>query len=500
MKKLIFLVGVAIAMPTLTEAQTEVDLLRYSQSTFGGTSRYNSMAGAMGALGGDFSTLSTNPAGIGVYRKSEMTISPAMHFANINTQFGGKSTSETFPNLNVGNMGIVFNNKTGGDDDVPEWKSYSFGIGFNRLNNFNQTFRVEGSNAGSSLVDVFLNAANGKSVSELNSYQENLAFSTYLIDSVPQLVYLNDTTMVKNPLYTGPNQYFGDVKHAGTYQRKVVEQAGRMGETVFSFGGNYANKIYIGGTLGISYINFSESSNYSEEDKTDTIKFFKKFTMQDNFTTRGTGYNLKLGVIYRAADWLRIGGAIHTPTSYSLTDSYETSLTNTFDGAGGEYTAEAPKGSYRYRMSTPFRAIGSVGFVIGKYGVISADYEYLDYRQARLSPSSSFFSANDAARAKYMPTGNLRMGGELRLDPLVLRAGYAYYGNPFKSGVNNGVRTSFTAGIGFKNEDFFIDVAYVNTSSSERYFLYTPPASKSLEAAVNNKIASSFMATVGFKF
>ena len=145
------------------------------------------------------------------------------------------------------------------------------------------------------------------------------------------------------------------------------------------------------------------------------------------------------------------------------------------------------------------RAIGSLGFIIGKMGVIGIDYEFIDYSEARLnSPSYKFTSENKAVRDKYTSTSNIRAGAEIKLQPLSIRAGWAYYGSPYRSSVkNDGSRMSYTFGLGFRDENMFFDLAYIYTTTSEDYYPYDPNIVK---PAVAESTASSFMMTLGFKF
>jgi hypothetical protein len=209
--------------------------------------------------------------------------------------------------------------------------------------------------------------------------------------------------------------------------------------------------------------------------------------------------NLKIGAIVKPTDWLRIGAAVHTPTAlYDMKDNYSNTMSSDLED-GYTYEDESPSGSFNYSLSTPFRAIGSLGFIINKMGLLNAEYEFVDYSTAQLSSSpNAFADVNKTIRSKYTSTGNLRVGGEFRLDPLSFRAGYALYGSPFKSGENTGAaRTSYTAGLGIRDNNYFIDFAYVLTTYNEESFLYDPE----IVNPVNNSFrTSSFMLTLGLRF
>ena len=234
-------------------------------------------------------------------------------------------------------------------------------------------------------------------------------------------------------------------------------------------------------------------------DEKDTIRGFKSFSFSNSLTTKGTGYNFKMGVIVNATDWLHVGAAIHSPTQIKLTDNYSASMNSDLD-ASGTYSYDSPKGKYNYSLTTPFRAIGSLGFVIKKMGLINVEYEYLDYTYAQLhsAEAGTFTDVNAGIRDKYTSTGNLRIGGELRVDPFAFRLGYALYGSPFRDGDNvNASRQSISGGVGFREKNIYLDMAYVHTFYSETNYLYDSPNINSVKTDYKS---GAVMFTFGVKF
>jgi len=155
-------ISLLILLPALNlSAQNEADALRYSQTSIAGTARFISMAGAFSALGGDFSTLSANPAGIALYRKSEFSFSPSFYKEKSVSTYLGKSSSDTKYNFNFGNAGMVFTYKLTRNDTSRGWKNWNFGLGYNRLNNFHAATTYEAINNNNSLLDHYVEQANG---------------------------------------------------------------------------------------------------------------------------------------------------------------------------------------------------------------------------------------------------------------------------------------------------------------------------------------------------
>lgn len=484
MKKIIPLYISTIILCANTFAQNDIDAMRYSQITFGGTARFASMAGSMGALGGDISTLTFNPAGIGVFRKTELTMTPSVFSQTTSSDYLNTSSTDYKLNFNFGNIGLVTAIPLNSKNNSSGWEMLNFGITYNRTNNFHRRVITEGYNTKNSMLDDFVASANGHPDSDFDGFTTGLAWDTWLINP--------DSS-------AGSNHYNHVIKHYGELQRKSVLSKGAMYETDIAFGGNYKNKLFIGGTLGFTRIRYVEESVYEELDEKDTISGFKSFAFSQNLTTTGKGLNLKVGAIFKPADWLRLGAAVHTPTSFTMSDDYSSTMNSNLDN-GISYSAKSPIGKFNYSLTTPYRLIGSIGFVINKFALLNAEYEHLDYSFAQLSSSPNVFNeVNRTIRNKYTPTNNIRLGAEIRLDPIAFRAGYALYGSPFKFGDNKDAnRSSYTAGIGFRQNNYFFDFAYVFTTYTETGYLYSPDIA--IQPYKNKYTNSSFMLTAGVRF
>lgn len=485
MKKLLLILALPLVYSNVSMAQNEVDALRYSQTTFGGTARYNGMAGSFGALGADMSCMATNPAGMALYRKSDFAFTPGIFSSNTLSTFGGQSAGDSKLNFNFQNIGIAGGSVLNEDKDEEGWKGFGWGLSLSRLANFHSRTAITGYNYNSSMVDYFVNQANASD--SLDAFGSQLAWNTYLID--------RDTVS---------GQYFGAIPSAGTLQSKYITTTGTLNETNLSMGGNYNDQLYVGASIGFVRVRFSENSKYAEYDEKEVVNDsnyikgdFKNFQFNQFVETTGGGMNFKAGFIYRPVDFIRFGMAVHSPTFLGLSDGYKYSMGTSFVGYNS-LLEESPEGSFDYRITTPMRAIGSIGVVILKKAVFNVDYEFVDYSQARLRSNSNVFTtANNAILAKYKATGNLRVGGELRLDPLALRAGFAMYGNPYQTGVNKNPRYYYTGGVGYRGETFYMDFAVVVSQNNENYYMYDPTLAD--PANVKTTTVSS-MVTFGWKF
>lgn len=457
-------------------AQNEVDALRYSQIYYGGTARSVAMGGAFGTLGGDFSSLSINPAGIGIYKSKEITITPSNYFVMLKSTYNNNSTDDIKYNFNLNNAGFVFT-------FIPRKESFckgiQFGFGFNRINNYNYNGYFEGENKTNSILDDFLAKSQGIKPENLGEFDTKLAFNTYLIDTSGTL------TNYVSPVFRG-----------GVLQSKSIMVSGSNNELVLTLGGNLNDKLYIGGTVGFPFIRYTESSTYEETDVGDSIADFKKMEYNKFLETKGSGFNFKFGIIYRIADWVRIGASIHTPTFYSLKDKWSSDITAIYDD-GSKYYSESPSGEFDYQLNTPFRANGGISFIIGKYALISGEYEFVDYRNARLRASTFHFNIeNKAIENIYYYQSNVRAGFEIKLNMISFRGGYTFSSSPYSSDINDGKKQSFNGGLGLRFNKCFFDLAYSYLISKEKYYLYSL-----VPSPVNNTLnAHNMMLTFGFKF
>lgn len=469
----------ALLLPMFLFAQNEDDALRYSYYTPVGSARFSAMGGAMGALGADFGALSTNPASIGLYRRSEISLTPNLYFDNTSNKFYGSSLNDNKLNFNFSTMGAVFTSVNTALEDqlkgkklstrerkkIKGWMTSSFALGVNRLASFHQNYVIQGTNSQSSIANAFAANSQGLTPDQLNPFAEGLAYNTYLTDTAGSL-----------------NQYVSYVPYGGTLQRMQVESKGSISEILFSYGANYNHKWYFGGTIGVPRLRYTTQSIYSESNQSDTLSAVEGFTFdslrfEQNNVVKGSGINLKLGFIYRVNDMWRFGLAFHTPSFLRITQNFESSMRTkfTFNNApAGFGLLQSPLGQFTFNQVTPLRAIASVAVVFEKRGLLSVEYELVPYGMNKLTSNTyDFITENQAIKAKYATASNIRVGGEMRVsDRVAARAGFAYLGNPFKS--EYAARTGFNGsiGLGYRKDGFFADFTYVYGYRKQDYYIY----------------------------
>jgi len=501
MRKLILIVIVASSMSFVLKAQTDVDALRYSQLTFGGTARGMGVCGAFGALGADMTSLSSNPAGLGVYRSSEFVLTPAIYNIKTTTNYIGNSGVDYKYNFNFSNFGLVvskLHTDSKGNIKQSGFVTTNFAFASNRLASFHGQFFIEGFNEKNSLLDRYVQDANAAVVGPSGitgalPFTAGMGYQAYLINPDPADTF----------------KYTSVVPNGRVLQRQSIETRGALDEFLLSFGANYDNKIYMGASIGIPSIRYRQKSNYSETDTEDTIAVFESFSLEEHLETNGLGINLKLGLIYRINDFIRIGGAIHTPTYMSLTDNFYSSISSDLDTLQvTNYLS--PDGSYNYSLTTPWRLIGSLGFILKKLGFFSVEYEFVNYGQAfyrfKTGSTADKLAAqqiNTDIQVKYGPAHNIRMGAEAKYKIFRFRAGFAFYTTPFDRGyaapASDNHRRTVSAGFGIRQDEYFIDFAYARTTVNEYYAPYTLD-NESTQGTVNKIAQNNFLLTLGARF
>jgi len=481
MKRIVIFISILQIVMLSLDAQNEYDALLVSRNLTSGTARSLSMSGSFGALGGDFSVASTNPAGLAVYRNPVLTITPGIYYAISKTDFSGTSNEDYNYKLTLDNIGYVWSSNNGGKTG---WVGTAFGIGYNKLKDFNQNILIGPINANSSLINFYTDVLNGY-IDDLepSEYYEWLAWDTYLIDTLP-----GGTTYYNN--FEGTSY--------GQLQEKSITRKGNIGEYNISFAANYSNVLYIGGSLGIQSVTFSEKTNHY--DNFDIIANINSFNFRENFDINGYGYNLKIGILAKPVEFVRIGAAFHSPTTLNLDYNFNTNMSSVIlfdDGSLERFSNSSPDEHYKSKTITPLKGLFSLGFVLSKYGLLNIDYEYVDYTKLRLRADDySFSNENTAIKDIYQSVNNIKIGGEFNLGALALRAGYGIYGDPFKSShLNSGQNiNTISGGIGIRSDDYFFDLGIMQYNLKENHVLYDDLASNIETNYVK------ILATIGFKF
>jgi hypothetical protein len=528
MKNRIFWLSLALAAGPAGHAfaQDARDALRYSRLQFGGTARTQGIGGANVALGADFGNLTSNPAGLGLFQKSEVHLTPGLGLGEGSGRIEGTSAaavSETKNSFHIASAGLVLANRRPDDDQSTEWRGGAFALGFSRLADFNIASRYAGTvgNNQSYLARLRPDALAARGQDAFDKLDDQfaderytsdlgLAYGAYLADIRRGRVSRADSAVVLRQQGSVLNQ------------SEIVTNSGSLSQFDLGYGASYRDKLYIGGAIGIVSSNYTQTRTLTESDN-DPNTHFISLTNQTKLETKGTGINARLGLIYRALDNLRIGASVQTPTYIRLNDTYTESLTSNQSAQGtdrvpltasgqadlpsGPYTVSFPANDYAYAVTTPFRANAGLAYTLGKHGFVTGDVEYVGYGQARLHSNPqdangddyTFSNENSDIKAQYQNAVNLRFGAEGRFDIFRVRLGYARYGDPYKVDTNGERAQNFyTGGLGLRQGNFFLDVASVYTSFDQTYTPYNLGGLEPLIKVNNSRFTTSVTAGITF--
>ncbi len=480
-------------------AQEPADALRYSYLTGqGGTARNQAIGGAGASLGGEFTSLFINPAGLGFYKTGDFILTPSIRSnKNDATYLGNLSQQISSNKFSLNTSGFIISSP-GNRRSI---RSVSVGLGINRVADFNNRIQYSGTNDYSSYSERFLEELINNNVTDANDAANNfpfgssMAFNTYLIDTLQGPGgELEGYRSLANPQF-------------GLLQQMDIQTSGGITEASLGVGVNVKDQWYFGGSLSFSFLKYRREANYTESDVDDKISDFNYFQANELLITKGTGINAKFGVIYQPVEKVRLGFAFHSPTFFQLTDDYNMTIVTDLEGYAGQGTLQQSSEDLnngqmlrsKYNMTTPLRAILSGTYFIGtgpsisqQKGFITADLEYVNYKQSAFHSASDdqsyktyYKQVNGLIDNEYTQAINARLGAELKFNTLMVRLGGAYYGNPYQQ--ENAHVTKITGGLGYRNRGFFADISYSYSMQKDVHYPYILQDKDNSPAFLNNK-------------
>lgn len=446
MKKILSVLAVAIVATTGNlYAQYSNDALRFSQTNYGSSARFKGMGNAQMAVGGDISSLGANPAGLGLFTRSEFVFTPEFNATTIDGNFLNNNTSTNRNQVNLNQLGVVFHMPTyraKGQDTQKGIVGAVIGLGYNRNNDYGLEANFSGTNNSTSVYNV-----------------------------------IGDYSVAPN-----------------STQSVNIGRTGSVSEFNIAGALNISNQIYIGATLGLVSLKYDYSSMLDEDGITEN--YYANYNI--NQVTEGSGVNAKLGVIFRPTPEFRIGANLQTPTWFNIEESYaETS--NDAD------LSLAPS-NFNYNLRTPLKGSLGSSYIIGNRALISADVDFVDYSTTRFSSSdggdlSTIVDNNNEVRSNFKSAVNYRIGGEVKVTDFVsLRAGYGINGSAYKDDSDNHFQTQFySGGLGYRNKNYYFDLAYQRVETNSTFSPYIlSDFSEPVADAKNNK--NNVFLTFGIRF
>ena len=460
-------------------AQGEVDAARFSREDLHGTARAMSMGGAFGALGGDQTGVSINPAGIAVYRSSEVV--GTVNLSQERSTVGSQEMNKT--RFDMDNLGFVgyFPLR---NDVMP---LVNFGFSFNKLKSFNKNISAIGS-PNSTMLDYIADRSAGVHP-DLLQMGDNLP-DPFMGDQ-PWLAILGYNSWLIDPVDDEGTFYDPVTNESGAINEIHLQERGYIDNYDFTVGTTFNHVLNLGLSLSIKDISYSLTSDYLEDFNNGG------YTLTNWLTTSGAGVSAKIGAIYRPTNAIRFGLAYHTPTWYALSETYEAQIDDDMSAYVSDPDYEpavtsSQRFSNDYDLKTPGKWVASMAGVFGNAFIASIDYELVDYSKMSLSAPSGtndedgwYASDNEYIAMDFKPASTVRLGMEYRFTPQFSgRVGYAWMQNPYESVLAEkgdafirnsntvyrieGDTNYFTGGIGYRfNRNFFLDLAVVYKTETD---------------------------------
>ncbi len=448
MKKHIILLATAMSLAGYSQAQQTYanDGLRFSQTNYGSSARFKAMGNAQIGVGGDISSLGGNPAGLGLFTKSEFVFTPEFNGTSADGYFLGNNNTNSKSQINLNQMGAVFympSYKSSGESTQKGLISAVVGIGYNRNNDYGYSGVFSGVNTQNSLYNMF-----------------------------------NDFSVAPNS-----EQLFS------------IDRSGSVSEFNIAGALNISNEIYIGASVGLVSLNYNLSKTLEE----DGLASNYYVNYNESQVTKGSGVNARFGVIFRPVPELRLGVNLQTPTWFNIDEDYS----ETSNDAG---LATAGDSNFSYNLTTPLKGSFGASYVLGNRGLISADVEFVDYSNINFKSTDGGNIAvlngdNNYVKRNFKSAVNYRVGGEVKLDNFFsLRAGFGLNGTAFQDDTDNYFKSQFySGGLGYRNKNYYFDVAYQRVQANATFDpYYMSDGSQPVADSKNNK--NNVFLTFGIRF
>lgn len=508
MKKIIC--SLLLSLPLGVGAQTLYDVTPFMDNDLTGTSRFISMGGSMGALGGDISVMGTNPAGIALYRRSDFSFTGSLNFNNTKAKYNKTSVSSDYASGDVESMGAVLANKM---NDGGSLKFLNVGMGYRRKNGLSREFEMAGPADGFSqqyvIRDLYDN--NPFDMGSIDGY----SYSDFYYSWLPLLATYANIVDVDGNLITTPD---GELIYNPTDIGFIGKERGGVSEVDVNLAANFSDRVYVGATLSFANVDYSTENLYYENDEIGEI-----YSIGNYNHIEGTGFGIKLGTIIRPFKYspFKFGLAVHTPTWYSLKSYSYADIQGPFEDFYDTRDWDLYDGELRTqsKFRTPWRFSASASYTIGSAVALNAEYEYADYSSAKFGRVGlgGKNAQNEEIKYNLKEQHTVRLGAEFNLNKnFSLRAGYNYSTAPFRKDayksmynmpvtststeyINRFDREAVSLGAGYRGKMFYFDMAYVLQTQEADFYPFADPEYYNPAAEVEFT-DHTITATLGIKF
>lgn len=454
-------------------AQDIGDALRYSQSEIQGTARFRALSGAFGALGGDMSAVSLNPAGSAVFAQSHASFTVSNTDSDNSTRYfnGLGSGNESNFDVNQGGAAFVF-----ASNGSSPWKKFALSIAYEKTNNFEDNWFARGTNTNNQSIDLyFLNYADGVRLGDISLLDGEFIEDAYrdignVFGFAHQQAFLGYQAFILEPDVDDDNNttYFSNLGN-GTFDHDYTYAAtGYNGKVTFNFATQYEDNLYLGLNLNSHFIDYQRSTLLLE-DNSNTNSLITAIDFGNTLSTRGNGFSFQLGGIMKLTPEFRVGVTYDSPTWFSIDEETTQFIDSNLADPDIRFIGDIVNVFPRYRLKTPSKITGSLAYVFAKQGLISFDYSKKDYSKTEFRPTNDAFFAdqNNIISNVFTDAATYRFGGEYKVKQLSFRGGYRFEESPYADGVTVGDLNGFSLGLGYNFGNTKLDITY---DEAERSF------------------------------
>lgn len=486
MKKIILSLLLGASFVGFSQETTPSDAIRYAVDDLNGTARFRALSGSFGAIGGDLSAISINPAGSVVFKYNTFSATLSNFNKKNNASYFGSKSSETDSKLDINQIGAVF--VFDNTDTSSKWKKMSVAVNYENTNNFNDQTFLKGINPNNSIDSYFLGAAQNVPFNVINDYTFNELYFN------EQQTYLGYYSYLLE--YDADNDlYYSNVPTDGNYyQENSISSKGYNGKLTGNFAANYNDVLSLGMNLNVHFTDYTKNSYLYESNNNpvfDDGSTIQSIQFNNELYTFGRGFSFNLGAIAKVTKEVRLGLAYESPTWYSMTDQLTQSITthsinnpdnNSFPRISAN-TIEYPS----YTIQTPSKWTGSAAYIFGSSGFINIDVSSKDYANTKFKPKNDnlYASLNNYMATNLKSTISYNIGGEYKIKQVSLRAGYRFEESPYKVDAAYGDLIGYSGGLGYSFENARIDLSYANTHRNYNQSLITSGMNDT--ARINNK-------------
>lgn len=468
-----FILMSMLCLSATSFAQDFTDALRYSMDNIQGTARFRAMGGAFGALGGDFSAVSLNPAGSAVFATSQAGFTLSMLNNKNETQYFNGITSNTDSkfDLNQGGAVFVFQNTSSSSG----WNKFTLGIGYDKTGDFNNNWNAVGTNT-RSIDRYFLAYADGRRLDEISVLSGETFSEAYrdigqVFGFGHQQAFLGFESFIIDPLVDSDDNtaYVSNIAAGNFNQQNILNSRGYNGKFTFNFAGQYKDQLYIGANLNTHFLNYERSTFFSETNNNQG-SLVNSVNFENNLFTTGAGFSFQLGTILKLSDGMRLGFTYDSPTWFRINEETSQAIRTVRNENGSNIALTIDPRIINiyeaYRLRSPGRITASAAYVFGTSGLISFDFSRKDFSNAEFRPvTDSFFSVQNELISRNLTVSNtFRVGGEYRIKQATLRGGYRFEGSPYTDTSFMSDLNAYSLGFGYNFGNFKLDLTYEYTN------------------------------------